>query len=222
MITFCRSTLKTRNYPSRPPILTLPGLWGERAYLRNAHEAWYAERDHNLTFVLAIGAFISGVMITIRSGHSDDFARNGAIITLIGLISSFYGIKHRITLSNPSVSKIQIHSISEADKAELLSWKSVAFVTVAGTMIWAYGDIFLEKILWPLFDPPLLAQELKRNPHIWDKPPQEGIEQVRIEEPVIFESGTAIRLPNTSYTLEMDPALRQQQWYSRNREKGRE
>jgi len=144
---------------------SLKAWWRIRKQVFTAARRWDAELSHWRALFISIGLAGSGLLLAIKFNDPSQFARIGALISLVGLYSTFIGFKHEDAIAREDVvlaelirdsvgalaqtgsSEILLHAGSLSDqRPQRLANRWVFLVTIFGTILWAYGDIFLQRV----------------------------------------------------------------------------
>lgn len=109
--------------------------------------AWYLRNLFYVVALVALAIACWGFLFSIVSGDPLDFARSGALITLLALVNAFLSSSYAERVYQAIRS---VESRAESDRpnivmrAEGLSRKWSVGIVIVGTLIWGYGDLVFD------------------------------------------------------------------------------
>jgi outer membrane protein OmpA-like peptidoglycan-associated protein len=150
--------LRTTQYrlPSFRVISEASGWWSASKYLvvllLSLEVILRSEKIRWQGVVIGFCLAISGAFLALTSGDYGIFGSAGALVTVVALYSELWGSRQEGALPNQLAMHPQLkEKLAQAgytEKRRASLW--VFATTVLGTLIWAYGDILLQKVAGPL------------------------------------------------------------------------
>ena len=111
---------------------------------------WKTLKPDILLILVAIAFPIVSFIVDLNSNRSDWFFRSGAVTTIIGVVLASRSLKKHYQKSSLAIDKKSTIDKQEALAASIPqlkvdSWTLV--LSIIGTLIWSYGDIFFKMFL---------------------------------------------------------------------------
>jgi hypothetical protein len=144
------SRLRKMGYPFSGRVFSLKRAWLAFKIMRFAGSAWFIRRTYlSLIIISFITLLIAGLRVHVTA-HSLEIARAGALVTIAGLLSVLLGLWEARTIRQiwDAIAVIAANSKGivadlksrAADDAQRYSTRLSVYFSIAGTIIWAYGD----------------------------------------------------------------------------------